>query len=103
MTNTKEQKTPEKHGFRTTIAEKIDAALAELKAELDSSKYDKRLKKASKLLSEIHIKAASKPAKTKIPVLKKAKAKKVTAKKAKDAGAKKAGAKKAKQEPVPAH
>jgi hypothetical protein len=38
---------------RQTIAEKIDMALGEYKNELDKKKYEKRLKKASKLFSQI--------------------------------------------------
>lgn len=69
-----------KTGFRHTIAQKIDNALNELKKELDPKKYDKRLKKASRLLSEIQVKEKAPvkeqaPAKTKTPILKKTKAK----------------------------
>jgi hypothetical protein len=46
---TKKQKTK----TRQTIAQKIDFALAEYKIELDKKKYEKSLKKASKLLSKI--------------------------------------------------
>jgi hypothetical protein len=63
---TKKQKTK----TRQTIAGKIDLALAEYKNELDEKKYEKRLKKASKLFSEIVL----------IPVPKKINGKKSAAK-----------------------
>jgi hypothetical protein len=50
---TKEATKKQKTKTRQTIAGKIDLALAEYKNELDKKKYEKRLKKASKLFSEI--------------------------------------------------
>jgi hypothetical protein len=57
---TKEVTKKQKTKTRQTIAEKIDMALSEYKNELDKRKYERRLKKASKLLSEIVLTPAPK-------------------------------------------
>jgi hypothetical protein len=55
---------------RQVIAEKIDLALAEYKNGLDKKKYEKGLKKASKLLSKLVV----------VPLIKETNAKKSNAK-----------------------
>ena len=50
----------EKAKNRQTIAEKIDLALGEFKNEKDKEKYQKGLKKASRLLSKVVVIPAAK-------------------------------------------
>lgn len=102
MDNKKESKPIPKEGksaIRHTIAQKIDAALTDIKKQFDPRKYDKRLKKASKLLSEILVKNGT-AAPVKLP--KAAAPKKVAAKKSPKKAAKKPASKKAVKAASPA-
>jgi hypothetical protein len=60
----------QKTSARQVIAEKIDLALGEYKNGLDKKKYEKGLKKASKLLRKLVV----------VPMIKETKAKKPNAK-----------------------
>ena len=81
-TNTPEpKKAPGKKELRKQLADKIAAAVPELKTTLGEKKFDNRIKKAAKLMTEgMHKKERTKAAK-KIKTVKSASVKKVAAKK----------------------
>jgi hypothetical protein len=76
---------PEKKELRKTITEKITAALSEYAAQTDKDRFDKKIKKAAKLLAEAleetEKKQTAKKVKAAKPAAKKAVSKKTAAKK----------------------